>query len=125
MSNVTKRHWVALEGMEFYAHHGVTPEEQKVGGNYKVNVYVGTFFENAMLQDQLELTVDYAVIHEICKAVMAESSKLIEHVAGKIIEAIKNKFDTIYALKVEVAKLNPPLNGQVQLAKVVVEETFG
>jgi len=125
MSKVTKRHWVALEGMEFYAHHGVTPEEQKIGGNYTVNVYVGTFFENAMVKDQLELTIDYAIIHEICKTVMAERAKLIEHVAGKIIEAIKNKFDQLYALKVEVAKLNPPLNGQVQLAKVVVEETFG
>jgi len=124
MSNVTKRHWVALEGMEFYAHHGVSPEEQKVGGNYTVNVYVGTFFENAMLQDQLELTIDYGVIHEVCKAVMAEPVKLIEHVAGKIIEGIKGKFDTIYALKVEVCKLHPPLNGQVQMAKVVVEETF-
>lgn len=123
-NNTTKRNWVALEGMQFYAHHGVTADEQKVGGEYEVNVYVGTFFENAMLQDQLELTVDYSEIFEICKAVMQQPSKLIENVAGKIILGIKEKFKTIYALKVEVIKLNPPLNGQVKQAKVVVEETF-
>jgi len=124
MSNTSKRHWVALEGMQFYAHHGVTVDEQKVGGEYEVNVYVGTFFENAMQQDQLELTVDYGEVFEICKAIMQQPSKLIENVAGKIIAGIKEKFQTIYALKVEVIKLNPPLNGQVKRAKVVVEETL-
>lgn len=124
-NNTSKRNWVALEGMQFYAHHGVTKDEQKVGGEYEINVYVGTFFENAMLKDQLELTVDYGEIFEICKTVMQEPAKLIEHVAGKIITGIKDKFDTIYALKVEVIKMNPPLNGQVQRAKVVVEETIG
>jgi len=124
-NNITKRHWVALEGMQFYAHHGVTKDEQKVGGEYEINVYIGTFFENAMLKDQLESTIDYGEIFEICKVIMQQPVKLIEHIAGKIIVAIKSKFDTIYALKVEVIKLNPPLNGQVQRAKVVVEETFG
>lgn len=124
MGDITKRHWVALEGMEFYAYHGVTPEERKVGGHYSINVYVGTFFENAMIKDQLESTIDYGVIHEVCKQVMKEPVQLIEHVAGKIIESIKTKFEVIYALKVEVAKLSPPLNGQVNLAKVVVEETY-
>jgi len=124
-NNTTKRNWVALEGMQFYAHHGVTEEEQKVGSEYEVNVYVGTFFENAMLKDQLELTVDYSEIFEICKTIMQQPVKLIEHVAGKIISAIKIKFDTIYALKVEVIKLNPPVSGQVKRAKVVVEETLG
>ncbi len=125
MDKVTKRHWIALEGMEFYAHHGVTEEEQKVGGEYEVNVYIGTFFENAMMTDQLELTIDYANVHEVCKEVMKENSKLIEHVAGKILTRLKDQIKVLYALKVEVIKKRPPLNGVVQKAKVVVEESFG
>ena len=124
MDKVTKRHWIALEGMEFYAHHGITEEERKIGGEYEVHVFLGTFFENAMTQDNLELTIDYSKIHDIVKQVMSESSQLLEHVAGKILNGIKAEFDVIYALKVEVIKKNPPLSGMVQKAKVVVEETF-
>ena len=122
MSKVTKRHWIELEGMEFYAHHGVTVEEREKGGNYKVNVYIGTYFENAMDDDNLELTIDYGIIHSLVKDVMAESSQLIEHVAGRIVKAIRANIENVYALKVEVAKLAPPLDGVVQHAKVVVEE---
>lgn len=122
MNKVTKRHWIELEGMEFYAHHGVTPEEREKGGNYKVNVYIGTYFENALQDDNLELTIDYGIVHAIVKDVMATSSQLIEHVAGRIVNSIRDQVDNVYALKVEVAKLNPPLDGVVQHAKVVVEE---
>ena len=125
MQNSIKRNWIALEGMQFYAHHGVTEEERKVGGEYEVNIFLGTFFENAMMKDQLELTIDYEVVFESTKKIMAESSKLIEHVAGKILNDIKSKYNRLFAIKIEVIKKNPPLNGEVDKAKVVIEETFG
>jgi len=122
--NTIKRHWVALEGMQFYAYHGVSAEERKVGGEYEVNIYLGTFFENAMKNDQLELTINYENIFEMVKEIMKTPVQLIEHVAGKILDGIKSNHSQLFAIKIEVIKKNPPLNGEVSRAKVVVEETF-
>lgn len=119
-----KRNWIALEGMNFYAFHGVSEEERKIGGEYIVNIYLGTFFDSAMASDKLELTINYEEVFEIIKTIMKDSVKLIEHLAGKILNAIKNDYNNLFAIKIEVIKKNPPLNGEVERAKVVVEETF-
>ena len=37
------------KGMEFYAYHGFYQEEQLIGGDYVVDVYVHTDFNNHLL----------------------------------------------------------------------------
>jgi dihydroneopterin aldolase len=42
MQDRQKKVWIGLEGMEFYAYHGVYEEERKIGGKYIVDVLVHT-----------------------------------------------------------------------------------
>ena len=115
---------IALEGMEFYAYHGVYEAEQILGTDYKIDVYVNTGIGQAAATDQLETTVNYESVFQICKMEMSQPRKLIETVVNGIIQRMKNQFPNMMALKVRVRKLNPPLGGPVAAAWVEDEQTF-
>jgi len=115
---------IALEGMKFYAYHGVYEAEKLIGTDYVVDVYVQTVTALAAKTDQLEATVNYESVFQICKMEMQQPRQLIETVAAGIVKGIKNQFPNMMALKVRVKKLNPPLGGRVDAAWVEEEEMF-
>ena len=62
---------IALEGMKFYAYHGVYEAEQKIGTDYMVDVYVQTVIAAAAASDKVEATVNYESVFQICKMEMS------------------------------------------------------
>jgi hypothetical protein len=64
---------IAIEGMQFYAHHGFYKEEQVIGGQYEVDVYMNTDIEGAATTDRLEMTVNYERVYGIVKEVMTNN----------------------------------------------------
>ncbi len=115
---------IALEGMRFHAYHGFYEEEQIIGNDYVVDVYVETVFTKAAIDDDLYQTINYETIYLICDAVMRTKSKLLETVANRIALGIKHQFKFVKEMKVRVKKLNPPLGGSVAAAFVEVEGEF-
>ena len=55
--------------LRFYAHHGVLPQEQKVGNYFKIETTLYTDFSRALVTDELTDTLNYA---EICKIISDE-----------------------------------------------------
>jgi len=115
---------IALEGMEFYAYHGFYPEEQLIGGDYIIDVYVNTNFDKAANNDALDVTINYETIYRIVKVEMQKNSKLLETIARRIINKIIKICTTVQALTVRVTKKNPPLGGSVQRAFIEIEESY-
>ena len=113
---------INVEGIRLYAYHGCLPEETKIGGEYIVDVYMVYDFSEAAAKDDLNLTVDYCTVFEICKAEMAIPSKLIEHVGKRIYDKIIHAFPKLIETKVKVTKLLPPMNGPVDKVSIVIEE---
>ena len=71
--------------MQYYAYHGVMPQEQEVGGEYRVSVTLDVSnTQDAVYADSLEGTVNYAHVQHVVSRIMATPSKLLEHVAGRI-----------------------------------------
>ncbi|MEZ4933239.1 MAG: dihydroneopterin aldolase [Saprospiraceae bacterium] len=112
---------IALEGMRFRANHGFYEEEQILGGDYIVDVYITTIFTKASIDDDLKKTINYETVYLICEAAMKKNSKLLENVADRISMDLKYQFGFIKELKVKVKKLNPPLGGRVESAWVEVD----
>lgn len=112
---------IALEGMRFRANHGFYEEEQILGGDYIVDVYITTIFTKASIDDDLKKTINYETVYLICEAAMKKNSKLLENVADRISMDLKYQFGYIKELKVKVKKLNPPLGGRVESAWVEVD----
>jgi dihydroneopterin aldolase len=108
---------IVLEGMEFYAFHGVFAEEKRIGGRYLVDVEVFYPFENN--QDQLSDTVDYSILYEIVARHMHQPAQLIEYVAIQIKNEISARFPGCESL-VRVSKMAPPLGGRLSRTYVEV-----
>jgi len=122
MQVMQKKLWIGLEGMEFYAFHGVYEEEQKIGGRYVVDVHVHTDAQGAALYDDLEGTLDYEIIFHIVKKNMAQPVKLIEHVAHNILVDLRNVLPEEDTVRIKVRKLHPPLGERVAASVVELED---
>ena len=48
-------------------------------------------------------------------------SKLIEHVAARMADALKKEIKGIEQLSLELTKIAPPMNGDVAMVSVIVE----
>jgi dihydroneopterin aldolase len=114
---------VQLENIKAYAHHGCLPQETNIGSDYLINVSVDTDLLQASISDQLKDTVDYVHINRIVKQEMAIPSKLLEHVAKRIIDRIFIELPSVDKANVSVSKINPPINGDVE--KVTVSLILG
>jgi dihydroneopterin aldolase len=114
------KHKVALEGMEFYAYHGFYEEERKEGNNFLVHVELETDFTKAALSDDISGTFNYEEIYKIVSTEMKISSKLLEHVAGRILDKLQAHRGTVFSIKVVIQKLNPPLQGKTACSVVEI-----
>ncbi|MBI1185357.1 dihydroneopterin aldolase [bacterium] len=109
---------IALEGMEFFAFHGVSETEQKIGRTFVVDVHFEMDFEKAAIDENLEETADYARLYQIVKSEMKITQKLLESVARRMAWRIKNEFPTCHNLQVAISKMAPIVGGKCTLAKV-------
>lgn len=112
---------INVNSIRCYSNHGCLPEEAKIGGEYVVDVRIETDFSKASRTDELHDTVDYCVVHDTVKTEMAIRSKLIEHVAQRILEGLRKHYPTVISFEVKVTKIAPPMNGDVQSVDVIVK----
>ncbi len=101
--------YIRLEGMKFYAFHGVLPQENLVGANFHVDLKLKTDFTQAAETDELEDTVSYADIHTAVKEEMSIPSKLLEHACQRIARRLFHEFPTIETIDIRLSKENPPM----------------
>src|SRR5665213_2739321 len=100
---------ILVEGIRLYAYHGCLKEETLIGGTYLVDVCIEADMSKPSQSDKLTDAIDYVAVYEIVKKEMAVPSKLIEHVARRILNKLKTKLAGIEFLEVKVTKLNPPI----------------
>ena len=101
--------YIRMEGMKFYAFHGVLPQENLVGAYYDVDLKLKTDFTRAAETDELEGTINYADIHATVKEEMAISSQLLEHVCQRIARRLFHDFPAVEAIDIRLSKENPPM----------------
>lgn len=115
---------IQLGGMSFYAYHGVSAQERTVGNYFLVDLKISIPVEAALASDSLDDTINYALLYEVVKKEMQIPSNLLEHVAGRILIALKKHFPQITSVDLVLKKLNPPLGGDVQNASVILSESY-
>lgn len=115
-------HSISLKNIRLYAYHGCLQEEAKIGSHYRVDMQVFVDFSKSAKTDMLSDTLDYVALNRIVKQQMAIRSNLLEHAAQRIIDRIKADFKQVTQIELEVAKLNPPINGDVEAVSVKIIE---
>ena len=115
---------IFLEDIKIYAYHGVLPAENKVGTYYLINLEVDVDIWKATESDDLNDTISYADLNEIIHNEMKTKSQLLEHVAGRIISTIHEKFPQITFIKLKITKTSPPMTGEMKGASVEFSKSF-
>ncbi len=104
---------IYLKNIRIYAFHGCMDEEEKIGSDYVVNLAIDADLNVSSQSDNLKDTVDYVSLHAIVKEEMSIRSKLLEKVADRILKRILKDHRQVILVKVKVAKINPPIGGNV------------
>jgi dihydroneopterin aldolase len=116
---------IVLTDMRFYAFHGVCSQEKAVGNHFLVSLSLTASLDRAAASDDLDDTINYADVYETVKREMDVPSRLVEHVAARIISSLKNRFPQILETELSLSKLNPPItSGDIRSAGVVISETY-
>ena len=100
---------ISLSDVRLYAFHGVLEQERRVGAEYSISVRVHYNISKAMESDDVTDTLNYAELLDVVKREMAQPSKLLEHVAGRMGRAIIDGFPQAEAVELTITKLNPPM----------------
>ena len=107
-------HQIDVHGIRIYTNHGCMQAEAVIGSHYEVNISVWADLSASVASDDLNDTVDYVALNAIAKEEMAVRAKLLEVVCQRMIDRIMSEHPSVQKARVNVAKLNPPINGDVE-----------
>ena len=102
--------YITLSKLRFYAYHGVMAQESLVGHYFLVSIKIGCNFSNALISDKVKDTINYGKVFDIVKSEMEIPSKLMEHLAGRIVKSIFSMFEMADSISLSIMKENPPIN---------------
>lgn len=111
---------IFINDIILHAQHGVLPQEQLTGNDYKISVSLDYDISKAINTDNVADTINYAEVYEVIKEEMITPSKLIEHVAGRIAQRLLTQYPSVAAITLSITKLNPPMGAQCQGAGVEI-----
>lgn len=112
--------YIFLDNIRYFAHHGVGEQETLVGNEFTVSLRLQVDIRRASETDDVADTVSYADVYEAVKAEMSVPSKLLEHVARRIIDRLFHDFPQIEEITLRLAKRNPPMGADIEAAGVEI-----
>ena len=112
---------IRIEDIRCFAYHGCMEEEGVVGTVFSVDVELNTDLSVSGKSDLLTDTIDYVAVSRIVQEEMAIRSRLIEHVAQRIINRLMEGFCSLESSKVVVIKHAAPIDGEVKRVSVSLE----
>lgn len=109
---------ISLNGLRFFAEHGLYPEEQKVGHEFELDICITAPEPEGGVQ-HLDQTINYAEVFVIIQNIFNGRRPLLEQLASEIVGAIHKKFPHSNKVSVSIRKLSPPItnfSGSVAVA---------
>lgn len=110
--------YILLKEIRCYAYHGVAPQENLIGNEYIIDLKLKVDISKAVRTDEVGDTVNYAEVYQVIKEEMAVPSKLLEHVSGRIIQKLLDRFPSIEGIEFRLSKRNPPMGADIESAGI-------
>ena len=101
--------FILLRGLRFHAYHGVLEQERTVGNDYEVSLRIHVNVTDAVENDTVDRTVNYAQVYQLVAEIMREPRRLVEAVAGEIARRVLYEWPDVDDVDITVVKLNPPM----------------
>lgn len=111
---------ISLSNLEFFGFHGLYEGEKKIGNQFIVDIQID-FTPNVPIVNELEQTIDYVLVYNKVKEIMAIPTPLLETLVCKIADQIL--FDHAIAdnVFVQITKQKLPIPGFVGDTSVSIE----
>ena len=113
---------ITVKNLTIYSYHGCFVEENKIGAEYNLDIWVEGDFSKAETTDLIRDTIDYVAIADIACNEMSIASQLIEHVARRILSRIQSTWPDIQKSGLTIKKNAPPMNQQVESVEYTIEQ---
>jgi dihydroneopterin aldolase len=112
---------IIVQGIEFYAYHGVPDAEQQIGHRYRVDLVVDLDLREAGRTDDLRHTVSYGDLARLVIQIgTSQQRRLLESLAEQMCNAILEQFPAIQRVELFIAKRLPPTGTITELAGVKI-----
>ncbi len=103
---------ILLEGLQFYAFHGVNPEERTQGQRFLVDVTLEADLRAAGQTDDLTRTISYSAVYKRVRAIVeGEPKALVEAVAEAIATDLLRTYAAARTVTVTVRKPEVAIKG--------------
>jgi dihydroneopterin aldolase len=110
---------IIVQGIEFYAYHGVPDAEQQIGHRYRVDLVADLDLREAGHTDDLRHTVSYGDLARLVIQIgTSQQRRLLESLAEQMCAAILDQFPQIQRVELFLAKRLPPTGTITELAGV-------
>ena len=115
---------IIIQDLSIYAKHGVYTEENILGQQFLVSVYIDLDLSNAGQTDDLQYTIDYGKIcHFVTNYMQSHTFKLIEAAAEHLAEEILLRYEQIKKIRIKVKKPWAPIGLPIKNVCVSVDRT--
>jgi dihydroneopterin aldolase len=112
---------IDIKGIKSFGYHGVFESENIAGQDFFVDIALELDLSRASVTDDVFDTVNYSEITDLVVAeVTGDRVALIEKLASRIADRIKNAYPQITTVSVTVHKPQAPVNAQVSDISVTI-----
>lgn len=115
---------IEISGLRLFAYHGVFPEENKLGQEFRIDLTLEVIRPKSIGDDDFKKVVSYWNVIELVKELfIGKTFKLLETAAYNILEELK-RFPQIKYAKICLKKLTPPIPVTVDHVGVVLDRSY-
>lgn len=112
---------VFFHEMQFYAYHGVYPEENQLGQRFVVDLELGLDLHPAAASDDLNKTINYEEVYNTVRTIAeGKPVKLVETLAECIVTRLFATFP-VEDIRIRVTKPDPPIPGHYRAVGVELQ----
>ncbi len=114
---------ISLNGMRFFADHGLYEEELKLGNEFEVDVLIRCKAPKKLIAS-IQQTINYVEVYKIVEKEFKERQNLLETCAMKIGDQLQQRFKRIEWFRISIKKLAPPITNFTGNVGVSYESFF-
>jgi dihydroneopterin aldolase len=113
---------IEIKGIKSFGYHGVFESEHITGQDFFVDVALELDLTRASVSDDVSDTVNYAQVTDlVVEEITGERVALIEKLASRIADRIKNDYPQVFSVSVTVHKPHAPVAAQVKDISVTIK----
>ncbi len=115
---------ITIDKLRLHCNHGVLEQERVVGNEFDVTVVFSYDATKAVMSDNIFSAISYAEVITVITRTVQTPSSLLEHVAGRVIDALATAFPSILSITVSITKIAPPIPVQMRGVTVTLSRNL-